>query len=183
VSGWQRGGPVNFEIPVVETQRLVLRAFRNEDLDAFAAMSADAEVMRFIGNGDTVDRNGSWRSMAVFNGHWSLRGFGMWAIERKSDGMFIGRTGLHRPPYWPDLEAGWLLSRDSWGQGFAREGAAAVLAFARSALPQQRLVSYIRPGNQRSVDVAVALGATHEGAADLLGTPVEVYVHGHPSAG
>jgi RimJ/RimL family protein N-acetyltransferase len=174
---------VSFEIPVVETERLVLRAFRNDDLDAFAAMSADAEVMRYIGPGETVDRNGTWRSMAVFNGHWSLRGFGMWAIERKGDGTFIGRTGLHHPPYWPDLEAGWLLGRGAWGQGFAREAAAAVLAFARRRLPARRLVSYIRPGNQRSVRVALALGATHEGTAELLGTPVEVYVHGHSAAG
>jgi RimJ/RimL family protein N-acetyltransferase len=172
---------VRFEIPVVETARLVLRAFREDDLDAFAAMSADPQVMRYIGPGETVDRNGSWRSMAGFNGHWSLRGFGMWAIERKSDRAFIGRAGLHRPPYWPDLEAGWTLARDAWGQGFAREGAAAVLAFARGRLPGQRLVSYIRPGNDRSVRVALALGARRDADMDLLGTPVEVYLHDNPA--
>jgi RimJ/RimL family protein N-acetyltransferase len=168
---------VTLAIPVVETARLVLRGFREDDLDVFAAMCADAEVMRYIGNGETQDRNASWRSMAGFNGHWVLRGLGMWAIERKSDGALIGRTGLHAPPYWPDLEAGWLLARAAWGQGYAREGAAAVLAHARRELPGQRLVSYIRPGNERSVRVALALGARHEGAGELLGTPVEVYVH------
>jgi len=167
-----------FEIPTLRTDRLVLRAFRPDDLDAFAAMSADAEVMRHIGNGETVDRNGSWRTMAGFNGHWTLRGFGMWAVERTSDGTFIGRVGLHHPPYWPALEAGWVLARAAWGQGFAREGSAAVLAFARRMLPPQRLVSFIQPGNERSVKVALALGARYEGATDLLGAPVEVYVHG-----
>ncbi|HET9977896.1 MAG TPA: GNAT family N-acetyltransferase [Burkholderiaceae bacterium] len=174
---------MNFEIPTVETERLVLRAFREADLDAFAAMSADPDVMRHIGDGRAVDRNATWRTLAGFNGHWSLRRFGMWAIERRSDGAFIGRVGLHHPPYWPALEAGWVLARAAWGQGFAREGAAAVLAFARRRLPPQRLVSFIRPGNERSVKVALALGAAFEGVSDLLGTPVEVYVHERGAAG
>lgn len=167
-----------FTIPVVETERLRLRAFREDDLDAFAAMSADPAVMRYIGSGETIDRTGTWRAMAGFNGHWSLRGFGMWAIERRSDGAFIGRAGLHHPPYWPALELGYLLGRTAWGQGYAREAARAALGFARRTLPPQRLVSFIRPGNERSVKVALALGARRDGTADLLGTPVEVYLHG-----
>jgi RimJ/RimL family protein N-acetyltransferase len=165
------------DIPTLRTERLVLRAFRSDDLDAFAAISADAEVMRFIGPGDTLDRNATWRSMAAFNGHWTLRGFGMWAIERTSDGALIGRAGLHHPPYWPELEVGWLLARDAWGRGYAREAAAAAIAWKRHELPQPRLVSYIRPGNERSVQLALALGARFEGEADLLGTPVQVYAH------
>jgi RimJ/RimL family protein N-acetyltransferase len=166
-----------FEIPTLHTERLVLRAFCAEDLDAFAAMSADPQVMRFIGSGETIDRNGSWRTMAGFNGHWTLRGFGMWALERAADGAFIGRVGLHHPPYWPSLEAGWVLARAAWGHGFAREAAAAVLAYAQRELPPQRLVSFIQPGNERSVKVALALGARFDGVTDLLGTPAQVYVH------
>jgi RimJ/RimL family protein N-acetyltransferase len=165
------------DIPIVETERLLLRSFREADLDAFAAMSADAEVMRYIGSGETVDRNGSWRAMAGFIGHWSLRGCGMWAIERKSDAAFLGRVGLHQPPYWPALEAGWVLARHAWGQGYARESAAAVLDFARRSLPLQRLVSFVRPGNERSVKLALALGARRDADGELLGMPVEVYVH------
>jgi RimJ/RimL family protein N-acetyltransferase len=165
------------DIPIVETERLLLRAFRESDLDAFAAMSADAEVMRYIGSGQTVDRNGTWRTMATFLGHWVLRGCGMWAIERQSDGAFLGRVGLHHPPYWPALEAGWVLAREAWGQGYAREGAAAALDFARRVLPPQRLVSFIQPGNERSVKVALALGARREPDGELLGQPVQVYVH------
>ena len=165
------------DIPTLRTERLVLRACRSDDLDAFAAISADAEVMRFIGPGDTLDRNATWRSMAAFNGHWTLRGFGMWAIERSSDGSLIGRAGLHHPPYWPELEVGWLLGREAWGLGYAREAAAAAIDWKRHQLPQTRLVSYIRPGNERSVQVALALGARFEGDGDLLGTPVQVYAH------
>ncbi len=166
-----------FEIPRLETERLVLREFRSEDLEAFAVMCADAEVMRYIGSGETVDRNAAWRTMASFNGHWSLRGFGMWAVERRSDGAFIGRVGLHHPPYWPALEAGWVLARAAWGSGCAREAATAVLAYARRELPPQRLVSFIQLGNQRSIKVALALGAVYDGMSDLMGSAVEVYVH------
>jgi RimJ/RimL family protein N-acetyltransferase len=166
-----------FEIPTLRTERLTLRAFRADDLDAFAAMSADPEVMRYIGSGETVDRNGSWRTMAGFNGHWSLRGFGMWAVERIDDGAFIGRVGLHHPPYWPSLEAGWVLARDAWGHGYAREAAATVLAYARRELPPQRLVSFIHAGNERSIKLALALSARLDGTIDLLGKPAQVYVH------
>jgi RimJ/RimL family protein N-acetyltransferase len=133
--------------------------------------------MRHIGGGGTVDRNAAWRTMAGFNGHWSLRGFGMWAIERKTDGCFLGRVGLHQPPHWPALEAGWTLARSAWGQGYAREGTRGAIDFAHRLLPPQRLVSFIQPGNQRSVKVALALGARLEGQTDLLGSPVLVYVH------
>jgi len=166
-----------FDIPRIETERLVLRAFRDDDLDAFAPMCADAEVMRHIGDGTTADRVGAWRQMAGFNGHWTLRGVGMWAAERKNDGVLLGRIGLIHPPYWPSLELGWLLGRAAWGQGYAREGARAALEFARRTLPPQRLVSFIRPGNLRSVGVAQALGARLEGEQELLGATVLVYLH------
>ena len=160
-----------FTIPVIETERLRLRAFREDDLDAFAAMSADPEVMRYIGSGETVDRNGSWRSMAGFNGHWTLRGFGMWAIERRSDGAFIGRTGWHHPPYWPALEVGWVLARDAWGRGLAFEAASAALEHARNTLRLERLVSLVRPDNQRSIALANRLGASAGEPVQLFGAP------------
>jgi RimJ/RimL family protein N-acetyltransferase len=169
---------MRFRIPTLETERLVLRAFRDDDLDAFAAMSADAQVMRHIGNGETIDRHAAWRTMASFNGHWALRGCGMWALTRRDEEhRLLGRVGLHHPPYWPALEAGWVLARQAWGHGYAREAARAVLDFARRTLPPQRLVSFIQPGNERSVKVALALGAVRDGEQDLLGHPVEVYVH------
>lgn len=172
-----------FEIPELTTPRLRLRAFREDDLEAFAAMSADPEVMRYIGPGDTVDRNTAWRTMAGFNGHWALRGIGMWAVQRLEDGAFVGRVGLHHPPYWPALECGWVLARAAWGRGYAREAAAAALAHARRQRPGERLTSFIQHGNERSVRVALALGAVRAADAELLGTPVEVYEHDNPARG
>ena len=72
-------------IPQHETPRLVLRAFRSSDLDAYAAICADAEVMRTIGNGEPADRTSAWRQMAVFNGHWTLEGSSVWAVELKDE--------------------------------------------------------------------------------------------------
>ncbi len=82
----------------LETPRLLLRQFRESDWDAYAQMSADAEVMRYIGTGVTLTRDESWRSIANFLGHWQLRGYGMYAIESKESGEFVGRVGIHDPP-------------------------------------------------------------------------------------
>jgi RimJ/RimL family protein N-acetyltransferase len=78
-------------------------------------MSADLEVMRYIGDGQVLDRRQSWREIALHVGHWALRGYGQWALERKEDGASIGRAGLWNPPGWPGLEIGWKLARDAWG--------------------------------------------------------------------
>jgi RimJ/RimL family protein N-acetyltransferase len=75
----------------LETPRLLLRAFRGGDLEAYAAMSADPEVMRYIGAGASLDRNESWRSISGMLGHWQLLGYGMWALEEKATGALVGR--------------------------------------------------------------------------------------------
>ena len=80
-------------IPRIETERLVLREWRAGDFDAFAEMMADPDVTRYVTSAP-LSRDDSWRSMAMMIGHWGLRGYGNWAIERKMDGAFIGRAGL-----------------------------------------------------------------------------------------
>ncbi|MCU0930085.1 MAG: GNAT family N-acetyltransferase [Burkholderiaceae bacterium] len=137
-----------FDIPVIETERLRLRAFAAADLDAYATMCADAEVMRFVGDGGPIDRDAAWRQMALFLGHWPLRGFGMWALEERTSG----------------------------GRGLATEACRAALA-RRAAFGIERLISLIRPGNARSAAVAERLGATLARTADFLGAPVQVWEH------
>ncbi len=85
------------QIPRLETQRLILRAFCEADLDTYAEMCADPEVMRYIGNGQPLSRAESWRNMAMMLGHWQLRGYGMWAVEERQSGMMIGRIGCWQP--------------------------------------------------------------------------------------
>lgn len=161
----------------LDTPRLRLRPFTGADLDAFAALSADAEVMRFIGDGSVLDRAMSWRALAGMLGHWALRGYGQWAIERKSDGVLLGRTGFIDPEGWPGFELGWLLARAHWGQGYAFEATQAVLGVMAGPRQGREMISLIRPGNEPSARLAERLGARRTGELELLGGPCWVYTH------
>src|SRR5829696_4722730 len=97
------------EIPTLATERLILRPFRDEDLDTYAEICADPEVMRYLGDGTPLDRVGAWRQLAFIVGHWQLKGFGLWALEEKASGALIGRAGLLHPEGWPGFELGWTL--------------------------------------------------------------------------
>jgi RimJ/RimL family protein N-acetyltransferase len=160
---------------VLETPRLRMRAFRGEDLDAYAAMSADPEVMRYLGAGVTLTRAEAWRSMAAILGHWRLLGYGMWALELKASGEFIGRAGFLDPPGWPAFELGWVLARPHWGQGYATEAATRARDYAFNELARDMFISLIRHGNERSARVAERLGARLTGEVELLGSPTRVY--------
>ena len=81
------------------TPRLLLRTPRLSDLDGWAEFSADAQAMRFLGG--PVAREQVWRHIALLIGHWHLRGYGQWVLERREDGRFVGRAGLWRPEGWP----------------------------------------------------------------------------------
>jgi RimJ/RimL family protein N-acetyltransferase len=100
------------------------------------------------------------RGMATFIGHWGLRGFGLWVVQRKSDGAFLGRVGLWQPEGWPGMEVGWGLGRAYWGQGYAREAARASLdyGFRNYAIP--KIISLIHPDNHASKRLAERLGET-----------------------
>ena len=110
-----------FEIPTVTTERPRLRAFQASDLDAYAAMQANPEVMRFLVDGRTHTRVEVWRIMAGSLGHWLLRGYGMWACEKVDGGNFAGSIGIFQPLDWPEPELAYALDQPFWGQGFATE--------------------------------------------------------------
>src|SRR5438105_11821312 len=114
-------------IPVIETRRLNLRGWRETDLDDYSAMMADEDVTRFVGG--VLSRGDAWRGMAFLIGHWELRGYGPWAVERKSDRRLIGRVGLFNPAGWPSLEVIWTLDKPYWRQGYATEAATASMKF------------------------------------------------------
>ena len=164
------------EIPELKTERLLLRAFRDGDLDAMAAMSADPDVMRYLGDGRTFDRDDAWRQMAMFVGHWSLRGFGNWAVQELDSGAYVGRVGLDYPEGWPGRELGWVLAREHWGKGYATEAARAALAHALGTLGWPRTISLIYRDNARSIRVAERLSARLDGQAVIRGHTADVYV-------
>lgn len=157
------------------TARLTLRMFRNDDLDAYASMCADPEVMRYIGVGTPLSRADTWRQMAMFVGHWHLRGYGMWAVEESHSHALVGRIGCFNPEGWPGLELGWLLGRPYWGKGYATEGARAALDYAFTTLKQLHVISLIRPENTASIRVAGRLGERLEGRLDILGMEALIY--------
>jgi len=161
--------------PTLETPHLLLRAWRGRDLEAHAQMSADPEVMRYIGDGRVLDQGQSWREIAMHIGHWVLRGYGQWALERKENGASIGRAGLWNPPGWPGLEVGWKLSRDAWGQGYATEAGRAAIDWAWVTLDVQELISVIHPGNARSIRVAERLGMSRLRESTLKGQDVVIF--------
>lgn len=119
------------EVPVLETERLVLRAHRPEDFEAHAALWADATVTRFIG-GRPLTREEAWARFLRTAGHWRLLGFGFWAIEAKASGRLVGEAGFHEmrrsiaPAFEGTPEAGWLLDPAVGGQGHASEIARAI---------------------------------------------------------
>jgi len=164
-----------FDQVILETERLYLRPFCQTDLDLYAELCADPEVMRYIGAGIPVPRSEAWRGMATILGHWELRGYGLWAVEEKSTRSLIGRVGCWYPEGWPDFEIGWMLRRSVWGKGFALEAARASVRYAFKVLNRPHIISLIAPENQRSIAVAKRLGETLQGQSDLLGRQVLVY--------
>jgi RimJ/RimL family protein N-acetyltransferase len=162
------------EEPVLETERLLLRHFRESDLDAWAAIVSDEEVMRYVG-GRALDRDQAWRSLGYVLGHWRIRGYGLWAVEERSSGALVGRIGLYRPEGWPGLEVGWLVARERWGEGIATEGAAAAMRHGFQEVGAERLISVIMPDNHASIQVAQKLGEHLDGCIQLQGHDVCVY--------
>lgn len=163
------------DVKTLKTERLVLRMLREDDLDEYAAMAADPEVTRYLGDGSTLARADAWRQMAMILGHWRLRGYGMWAAEEISTGRLAGRIGFFNPEGWPGFELGWTLRREFWGRGYATEGARAALEYGFTEMNRERVISLIRPANAPSIRVAERLGEKLEGTVDLHGNEALVY--------
>jgi RimJ/RimL family protein N-acetyltransferase len=170
------------EIPTLETERLRLTALGDRHFEAYASMLADPSSTRFVGDGQPLDRMNAWRSMAMLLGHWALRGYGMWAVELKDSGAFIGRVGLHHPEGWPDLELGWMLMPDQRHHGYATEAGRAALDFAFGTLKAPRAISLIRLENSVSERVARRLGGRQATTIDFLGNTTLVYIYHPPEA-
>ena len=152
-----------FEIPTVETERLLLRGYRDSDVDALEAMARDPVLAPFVVMNNAPLREACWRSIALWMGHWAMRGFGIWAVEERASGAFIGRIGIWQPEGWPGTEVGWLLGRAWWGRGYATEAASASVDWAFAHLDVPELVSLILPDNAASQAVAQRIGETYRG--------------------
>lgn len=156
-------------IPHLLTDRLILRAFTIADRQPFAAMNDDPEVMAFMSR--RLDRAASDLFLARILEHWAADGFGLWAMERRSDAAFLGFAGLSSPafeaPFTPAIEVGWRLNRPAWGHGYATEAGAAALRFGFENLNLAEIVSFTAVGNARSRAVMERLAMTRDPGDDF----------------
>ena len=153
--------------PRLETERLVLRRWDlDADLDPFAAMCADPEVMRYIGDGSTQTRAQCADRLFAFEAVWRERGMGLFATELTTAGEMIGFAGLAIPDFLPEImpsvEIGWRLARAHWGQGYATEAARAVLEYGFERVGLDRIVSVHAVGNEASANVMRKIGMHFE---------------------
>jgi RimJ/RimL family protein N-acetyltransferase len=145
--------------PVLDTPRLILRGWRPADFAPYAAMLADAETARFITRkGRPYGEGEAWAELAFFVGHWQLLGHGMFVVEDRATGAFLGRVGSLAPPGWPGFEIGWALAPAARGRGYALEAAEAAIGWAFDRFAPPRIVSVIDPRNTASQRLALRLG-------------------------
>ncbi|HWF01886.1 MAG TPA: GNAT family N-acetyltransferase [Caulobacteraceae bacterium] len=160
------------EDTVIETPRLLMRAPRIEDFDAWAQFCSDAETMRYLGG--ALTRPAAWRNMLTFTGAWRLQGFGYFSVIEKATGAWIGRVGPWFPEAWPGGEVGWGIARAHTGRGYAVEAATAAIDFVFDKLGWEQVIHVIDPDNQPSQAVAKRVGSGLRGPV-ILPPPLETW--------
>jgi len=150
------------DVPVLHSDRLILRPIKASDLDDYARMMADAPTRRFVG-GRTLSREESWREMCAMAGHWQLLDYGIFAIEEKTGGALIGRVGPHDPEGLAgEVEIGWMIASGYAGKGYATEAARLAIDWFFSAFDRPAsLISLIDKDNAASLAVAKKLGSVN----------------------
>jgi len=155
--------------PELTTERLLLRRWKDSDLGPFAELNADPEVMQHIR--DPMPREESDSFAARIEEHLENDGYGLWAVEVRATGTFVGFTGLalqtFEAPFNPSVEVGWRLARKAWGHGYATEAASAAVDFAFDVLELEEVVSITTKNNVRSMAVMRRLGMTSDPADDF----------------
>ena len=167
-------------VPVLETERLRLRAFQQNDLAAHASVMGDPEVVRHLG-GTPFAREDSWRRMATASGLWALLGYGYWAVERKADGAYVGQAGFadFKRDMTPSIEGlpemGWIFAPFAQGQGYASEAVAAGLAWGDETLKAPEITAIINHENAASIRVAEKNGFSLREEASYRGAPILLF--------
>lgn len=167
----------------LETERLLLRRWREDDREPFAALNADADVMRLFPA--PLSARESDTLIGDLEAHFERHGFGLWALELRESAELLGFTGLclvsFSAAFTPAVEVGWRLRRSAWGHGYATEAALASLAFGYDELSLQEIVSFTSVQNEPSRAVMERIGMTRDLTGDfahpLIGSDSRLAAH------
>ena len=168
-------------VPVLETERLLLRGHAVGDFEDCLALWTDPEVTRFIG-GKPSTREEVWARLLRYVGHWALLGFGYWVVAEKGTGRFLGEVGFadFRREIEPSLEGvpeiGWVLAPHSHGRGYATEAVRAAIAWGEGHFGKVRTACIIAPENAPSIRVAEKTGYREFRRTAYKGNPTIMFM-------
>jgi RimJ/RimL family protein N-acetyltransferase len=167
--------------PVLETARLWLRQHRLTDLEPRLPITADPEFMRFVGG--VYDRQENWSRMLRYIGHWVAFGYGLFAVEERATGRYVGNVGLARferglgEDFDPFPEGAWMMAEWATGLGYASEAMTAAMDWQKRTFRQSRFVCIIDPANEASLRLAAKLGFRPYREGLNRGHPVLLHEH------
>ena len=173
------------EAPRIQTERLILRAFRVEDLEPLAAIWADEDVVRYIG-GQKLSREDTWRRSLAACAQWPYVGFGYWIAEAKADGSVVGQVGFAdfkrdmHPTIEGEPELGYVFAPAVHGKGIAREACSAALDWADANLEAVSYPAIISPENEASIRLAERLGFRRGPEATYRGEAIALFRRARP---
>ena len=178
---------MNRSAPRLETERLILRDFRRDDLDAFAATMGDPEIVRHLAI-PPLSREDSLRRIFLAAGQWPILGMGMWAVEMKESGRVVGHVGFFdmerdmTPSLVGQPEMGWIFDRSVHGQGIAREACGAALEWAQRELGPVSIPAIISVDNVASMRLAERLGFVRDPDGVYKDEPIAIFRRPAPNA-
>lgn len=163
------------KMDMIETDRLILRRFTLDDLDAFSLINADPVGMRYIGSGVPQSKEQTRERLAAILNHWRCHGFGLLAVVYKDNSAMIGFCGLQFLDNTDEIEVGYRLARSYWGRGIATEAAAASLMYGFCELRLDRIVAVVHPDNLASQRLLEKIGLRYEKEAHYYNIDVKYY--------
>ncbi len=157
------------EIPSVQTERLLLRAWTPADVDALFTILQEKDILRYFPNPNAPERSKVEAYISRHLAHWSQRGFGHWAVITPQDGRLIGWNGLEYLPELNEVEVAYLLSHQAWGRGYATEAAGAAIRFGFEAKGLEAIIGLVHPDNAASIHVLEKCGLRYADRIELWG--------------
>ena len=162
-------------IPTLLTPRLLLRAWKQEDADAWFNILQEEGILQYFPNQTPPAREKAEAYITHHLTHWRMRGYGHWAVVNKEDGQVVGWSGLEYLPKLNETEVAYLLSRRVWGRGFATEAAQASLQFGFESAGLEKIIGLVHPENLGSVHVLEKCGLTFTDRITLWGMEMSRY--------